>query len=66
MFSLVGKKVLCLSNLQIGTQINFDELTPKNLARAYAEALKPSHRTREAKLPINGAEVTAEIIQEFL
>jgi spore coat polysaccharide biosynthesis predicted glycosyltransferase SpsG len=55
-----------LERLQIGTQMSFDELTPKNLSRAYTEVLKSSYKTREAKLPIKGAEVTAEIIQKFL
>jgi predicted glycosyltransferase len=55
-----------LERLGIGTRLGFNELTRQNLARAYAEALESSHTTREVNLPVNGVEVTAEVILKFL
>lgn len=55
-----------LERLGVGTRLSFDELTPEKLGRAFAEALKSSHVTPGASLPVNGVDVTAETILKFL
>lgn len=55
-----------LERLGIGRRMSFEQLTPRNLARAYADALESSHIVQGANLPVNGADAAAEVIQKFL
>jgi predicted glycosyltransferase len=53
-----------LERLGVGTRMSYDQLSPQGIARVYEETLKC--KTRQAELPFNGADVTAEIIMKFL
>lgn len=55
-----------LERLGIGRRMSFEMLSPRNLARAYADALEPSQIAQEMNLPVNGVDVTAEVILKFL
>ncbi|MGB8781191.1 MAG: hypothetical protein WCD81_11170 [Candidatus Bathyarchaeia archaeon] len=61
----LGKHALRLERLGVGTRLSFDELTPEKVGRAFAEALKSSHVTSGVNLPVNGMDVTAEVILKF-
>lgn len=55
-----------LERLGIGRRMGFEELTPKNLARAYTDAVESSLISHGVNLPVNGADVTAEVILKLL
>jgi len=55
-----------LERLRIGRRMSFEELTPRNLARAYRDALKSPHTAQGVNLPVNGVDITTELIQKFL
>lgn len=54
-----------LERLGIGKRMSFEELTPQNLANAFADALKSS-LSPEVNFPVNGADATAEMILKLL
>lgn len=55
-----------LESLGIGRRMKFEDLIPSNLARAYVEAIKSSRVAQAANLPVNGADVTADVIVNLL
>jgi hypothetical protein len=46
--------------------LSFDELTPQNIANIFREALQNFNTSNLVSRQFNGADVTAEILQNFL
>jgi predicted glycosyltransferase len=55
-----------LERLGVGKRLSFDELTPQNIANIFREALQNFNTSNLVSRQFNGADVTAEILQNFL